>query len=238
MRKKLLLLDLALVALLVLLGMRLRDKWLEARQRESVVLGQRLQAAPAPPYAAIQAPAALTASDYALVAQQMLFSADRNPVVVVVPKPEPQPPALPILYGALNIDGPMAIMSVSAGEPHKQVRFGQQIGEYTLEKVTRDEVFLDWNGKKFVKKIHELMAKAAAPAAGRASGAPPAAPAARVETTELSPSQRNGPGQDFGGGWRGCNPGDTTPAGTVANGLRKVVRKTPFGDVCRWEPVN
>lgn len=235
MRKRLLLLDLALLALLALLGMRVREKWLAARERESVVLGQPLKPAPAPPYSAIPAPPALVAADYAPIALQTLFSADRNPTVVIVKPKEPDPPELPAFYGALNIDGPMAIMSVKPGSPHKQVRFGQKIGEYTLEKVTRDEVFLEWNGKKFVKKIHELMAKAPAPQAAAPSAPPPPPPAA---ATSLSPDAPKGPGQDRGGGRRGCQPGDSSPAGTIADGWRKVERETPFGKSCWWEQVN
>jgi hypothetical protein len=32
-------------------------------------------------------------------------------------------------------------------------------------------------------------------------------------------------------------PGDTTPAGTVRDGYRKLVTQTPFGNACRWELV-
>jgi hypothetical protein len=35
-----------------------------------------------------------------------------------------------------------------------------------------------------------------------------------------------------------CAPGDKQRAGTVVDGYKKVVGKTPFGEVCRWEPVN
>ena len=234
MKKKLLLLDVALLALLALLGGRLREKWLDARKRESVALGQRLTSAPPPPYSALPAPPPLTTADYALVAQQMLFSADRNPAVVIVPAPPPEQPPLPSFYGALNIDGPMAIMSVTQASPHKQVRFGEKIGEYTLVKVTRDEVVLDWQGKQVVKKIHELIARQ--PVEQAAAAAP--APAAPAAPKDLSPVKQTGPGDDRGGGFRGCQPGDSSPAGTVTDGLRKVVRDTPFGSSCRWEPAN
>jgi hypothetical protein len=40
----------------------------------------------------------------------------------------------------------------------------------------------------------------------------------------------------MGNSTRACVPGDTTPPGTVQDGLRKVVSKTPFGESCRWEP--
>jgi len=234
MKKKLLLLDVALLALLALLGGRLREKWLDARKRESVALGQRVTPAPPPPYAVLSAPPPLTPADYAPVAQQMLFSADRNPAVVVVQAPPPEPPPPPSFYGALNIDGPMAIMSVTPTSPHKQVRFGEKIGEYTLVKVTRDEVILDWQGKQVVKKIHELMARQPVEQAAAAAPAPVAAGAVK----DLSPQKQSGPGSDLGAGARSCVPGDTSPAGATMDGLRKVVKASPFGEVCRWEPAN
>ena len=44
-------------------------------------------------------------------------------------------------------------------------------------------------------------------------------------------------GVDMGAGNRGCVMGDTTPAGSVVNGFKKVVSMTLMGQSCHWEQV-
>ncbi len=65
--------------------------------------------------------------------------------------------------------------------------------------------------------------------AERQSLSKPSQPAYRKSTT--------GPGIEVGGGFRTCAPDETSPAGTVDRGYRKVIAKTAFGDSCSWEPV-
>jgi hypothetical protein len=43
------------------------------------------------------------------------------------------------------------------------------------------------------------------------------------------------PGGDLSAGVKACQPGDSSPAGTVADGMRKVIMPTPFGSKCYWE---
>ncbi len=236
MKKKLLLLDVALLALLVVLGMRLHAKWVDARNRESVVVGQPLKQAAAPPYSSLPQPLPLAGGDYAIVAQQMLWSSDRNPTVVVVAPPPKQRPDLPIFYGAYDFgDGPRAILSEKPNSEHKRIRFGEKIGEFTLIKVTRDQIILDWEGEKVVKRLNELVARAPS----EQSAAPqPAAPSSGPQLTQVKnlSTVPPGPGVDRGDGTRGCNDGDTSAAGTVMSGYRKVVVKIgPLGESCRWE---
>jgi hypothetical protein len=58
-----------------------------------------------------------------------------------------------------------------------------------------------------------------------------------VELTPPPPAQA-APGEDLGGrGISACQKGDTSPAGTTANGMRKVIKNNPFGASCYWEPV-
>jgi hypothetical protein len=47
-----------------------------------------------------------------------------------------------------------------------------------------------------------------------------------------------GPGLDVGGQERPCAPDDSSPAGTIVGGYRKVVSQSPFSKICRWVPVN
>lgn len=240
MRKKLLLLDLVLLALVVVLGARVRQTWLEARKREGVVLGQALKQSPAPPYAPLTPVAPVMAAAYSEVAQQMLFSADRSPTVIVDVTPPPKMPDLPVFYGLFILGGgPTAIMSEKSGAKHQQVGLGQKIGEFTLVDITRDQIVLDWRGEKLTKRISELVERAAtkSPAAERTpeSSAPPP-----PKVTNLAPAPAR-PGFDLAvsGERKACERGDKSPNGTVVEGFRKVVRDYPFGgEFCEWVKVN
>jgi hypothetical protein len=97
-------------------------------------------------------------------------------------------------------------------------------------------VDLEWDGKEFKKRIDELidrtpMAEASAPQPADKSKAAPAAPAAKA----LSTASHSGPGVDIGTGIRPCYSDDLSPAGTVVDGMKKVVTPSPFGNNCRWE---
>jgi hypothetical protein len=103
--------------------------------------------------------------------------------------------------------------------------------------VDNSYVDLEWNGKEFKKRIDELIdrnpvAEAAASKPAAAAKATAHAPAAQA----ISSSSRSGPGIDVGGGLKGCVPGDSSPDGTVVDGMKKIVTATPFGSGCRWEP--
>jgi hypothetical protein len=232
MSRKLLALNLALAVLAVTAGFQARSAWLETQKRAGVIVGLPLKPAPAPPYSPEPAAPQAVAADYVEVAQQMIFSSDRNPnVVVEVEAPKPMPP-LPVLYGVMNLgDGMMAMMSETAGGGHREVHSGQKIGEFRMVSVDRETIVLDWEGKQITKKLSELTARAETPPSP--NSAPAQVPAQRVVT----PVANAGPGEDVGGGVRKCVDGDTSPAGSVVDGMKKIVTQTPFGAICRWESV-
>jgi len=239
LKKRLILLDLALVALIALAGGRLRQNWLEARKRESVVLRAPQKPLPPPPFAPLPRLEPLAAAAYVEVAQKMLLSPDRNPTVVVeAPKPKPLPP-FPVAHGVLNLgDGPVAILSEKAGSPHRGYQPGEKIGELKLVAVDPRELVFEWEGQRIAKKVEELRERTASqPGAASAAGAEPARSAAvEATSTTVAPDRPLGPGESAGGGVRACQPGDSTPPGTVVDGMRKMVSVSPFGKVCRWEP--
>jgi hypothetical protein len=198
--------------------------------------------APPPPFATLPTAPPVQPVGYADIAEKMLFSRDRNPVVVVetAPPPPPKPmPPLPVLYGVMDLDGPTAIVAEKAGAPNRELRPGQTIGEFKLLAVNSQQVVFEWDGKRVERKVDELVYRRREAAEAQVAEAPRqerTAPApAAVAAPKPAPAE---PGVDMGRGFRACQPGDTSPPGTVVNGMRKVVSDSPFGQVCRWEPAD
>lgn len=239
MRQKLLLLNLVLAALIVFAGYRLRQEWLNTKAHESATLKVRVEPAPPPPFTPLPQAPAVIASGYSEVVQKTLFDRSRNPDVVVElpppPPPKPMPP-LPAFHGTLNLGtGPIAILSIPPG-PEKAVEIGESIGQFKLLGVNTEEIAFEWDGKTVRKKLAEVAAM------GPAEQAASAAPAGRTEavTPMVAPPvtpRATGPGADTGGGHKACVPNDTTPAGAIVGGYRKIVVPTPFGQSCRWDTV-
>jgi hypothetical protein len=231
-------LDLALVAGIVAAVWQFRQDWWNARLREQGVVHHRVTA---PPPVSISRPSLepVLATSYAEIAQKMLFSKDRNPEVIVevaAPPPKPMPP-LPLLYGVMNLlDGTTVIMSEKSGATHQGVRPGGKVGPFTLVAVNNQEITLEWEGKTVTKDIHEMIDRSSsqappAPGTPRATTPPPSTPVSQPVKAEAAP------GKDVGNRLHACQPGDTSPPGTVSGGYRKVVTPSPFGDMCRWEPI-
>jgi hypothetical protein len=142
-------------------------------------------------------------------------------------------PAPPVFFGMMNLgDGPSAVMSEKPGALNKEYKPGERVGEFTLVSIEKQQVTLEWEGKKVVRPIeNQLPAEAAQVAAERTAPAP-AAPPQQAAVVQ----RQTGPGVDIGRGLRACVANDSTPAGAVVDGLKKVVTASPFGEVCRWEP--
>jgi hypothetical protein len=235
MRGKLLLLNLVLIVTLVWIGRELRSHYRAARVREQAMRAKQVKAGPPPPLTQPVQPPPVVAAGYLDVAQQNLFAKDRNPnIVVEQEKPKPVPP-FPKFYGVMNLgDGAMAILSAG---PSRQKSFkpGDTVGEFKLAEIQTDSLIFEWDQKKFPKKFSELQDKAAEPAS--AADSTPRQPAAPTTPPAPATPARPGPGTDMGGGLSACNANDASPAGTVVDGKRKVITESPFGKVCRWEPV-
>lgn len=239
MKRKLLIANLVLLGLAATLTVHLRREWLEARAREEAVLQQRIRPVPPPPLGPLPAAEPVRAAGYADIAQKMLFSKDRNPNVIVEvpapPPPKPMPP-LPVFHGLLNLgDGATAIMSEKPGAQHRDFRPGEQVGEFKLVAVNTEEIVLEWDGQTITRKVDDLIDRTPSPPPS-ASSAP--ATAARTVAATPPPPAQAAPGEDLGGrGISACQKGDTSPAGTTANGMRKVIKNNPFGASCYWEPL-
>jgi len=249
MSRKLIALDLALVALLAWAGYGLRQMWLAARAREAAEFRRKAGAVPVAPLTPLPNPPAVVPARYKNIADKFLLSKDRNPDVPVEPPPPPPPeppmPALPVFHGMMNLgDGPMAFMSVNAGSPYETIRPGEAIGQFKLLSVNQKEIELEWHGKKVHKLVDELMDNSQSQASAqqpqqspeaamfRTSAQPPQAAAKPAE-----PPTERGPGEANQFGTAACQQNDATPFGTVRDGYRKIERVTPFGRTCLWEQV-
>jgi hypothetical protein len=248
MNRKALLLDLALVALAAVLGWQIRLRWLEGQARERAIFttAARRMAVLAPPPAI--PPKQVIAGEYIDVAQKMLFAKDRNPNVPVEP-PAPPPvkpplPPLPAYYGQMTLGDPVVLLAANNGE-QKSYHVGDKIGPFELAAFDREKIVLKWRDETVERKLEDLKPKDAAPppAAAARAAAPAAAPGSAVKSIGSSAAEpgstaNSGPlGVDVGGGFRGCTPGDKTPAGSIVNGYKKVISRGMFGEVCHWELV-
>ena len=239
MSGKLRLLDLALLVVAGFLFWQLRREWIGSHARDLALLRSTLPASRVPGLAPLDKVDALTAAEYADVAMKDLFSQDRNPNPILDPPkpvpPKPQPP-FPVAHGVMLWDGvpPTIVLSEKADGPQKGYHPGESIGPWTLVSVDQSYADFEWDGKEFKKRIDELIDRT--PIAQLAPPANTPAPSSGAQTLS-TPPQPGKPGQDVGGGYKACAPGDSAPNGTIADGMKKVVTATPFGSGCQWEPV-
>jgi hypothetical protein len=239
--RRLWLLNTSLVLLIAAGVWQIRQSWLIARARERAVL-QHTTPQPAPPPVLIPQPdPPATGAQYVEVANAVLLARDRNPEVVidvVVPKP---PPPFPRFYGAMDLgDGLAVVLAEKSGGRQRSYRLGEKIGDFTLVSVSRSNIVFEWEGKELSAKVSDMIDRApaaeAAAAPAPAQAPPAAAPPKAAPTTVLGGSPTK-PGADIGTDIKGCQAGDTSPAGSVQDGYKKVVTLTPFGNSCRWELV-
>ena len=243
MNRKILALNLALLALLGTLGWMLRAHWRETRARELATLSKAVRKievlpppSPAPPEAAVPA-------NYLEVAQKTLFSKDRNPNVIidVVPPPAPKPeeptPPRPYYFGQMGFgQQPVALLSVEKGG-QKGFHVGDEVGPFKLVAFNRETITFEWNGKTLEYPLAELKPKEPQAAQQAAAiGAAPSKPQSLGPVIGIT-EEKGGVLGTQNGEIRSCVAGDKTPAGTVKDGYRKTVVNGPFGPSCQWEPI-
>jgi hypothetical protein len=242
LKRKLIILNVLLVALIATAAWRLRVQWLATKEMERSMLGKKTRPAPAPEHLPVPNVQPVMPAQYIEIANKDLFTKERNPTIVVAkeepapPPPPPPMPPLPVVRGILNIDGVTAIMSVEPKAPQKEVKPGDSIGEFKLLAINNQEILLEWNGQEVRRNVQELFDHSAPEptAAPPVAAGNPAQPAATPPKPALT--AKAGPGVDMGAGRKACIPGDPSPVGTVVDGLKKVTWETPFGTGCAWEP--
>jgi hypothetical protein len=236
--KKLLILNLALVAAVATVGVRIRDGSRVAQTHAAATLGKKVARVPAPPYSPLAPAPPVTAAGYVEIAQKMLFDPSRNSQVIVEPPPPPPPPppmpALPKYRGQMNLgDGVIASLADAGNGKYQFVKVGEDIGPFKLVAANKRELAFEWNGQVIRKSVDELqdhsIVQAAAPAAA-AGAAPPPTVVVPLVKREI------GPGAEMSNGYKACEAGDSYANGTVVGGYKKSVMALPFGEDCKWVP--
>ena len=241
MNRKIIALNLALLALLGTLGWMLRAHWQETRAQELATLAKPARGSAQIPPPSPRPPEAIVPANYLEVAQKTLFSKDRNPNVIIeppppppAPKPEEPPPPRPEYHGQMGLGEPVAFLSTEKGA-QKGFRAGDKVGPFKLVAFDYDTITFEWKDKILKYPLEELKPKEPAPQPA-AYGTPPGqvAPANTMvgvkTTTDPALGVENG-------GVRGCVIGDNSPAGTVKDGFKKTINPGMFGPMCQWEPI-
>ncbi len=238
MSRKLLALNLALALLSAVTAWRIWDTLRRAEERKNAVVGRPLPPADVKVSPGQGPPKPFVAADYLPVAQKFLFAPDRNPDVVLdAVAPKPMPP-LPVAHGVLDLGaGPTVILSERPDSPQRGYRVGEQFGEFVIAEIAPDYIVFEWEGREVRRSLEQLKPKEKPEQPPQVAAAKPDKPP-ESKSAVLSDTEKPGPSDiDMGGGIRACKPGDPSPPGTVVGGYKKVVTQTPFGKVCRWEPV-
>ena len=245
MNRRLLALNLLLVAALIYAGFQFHARRAAAQAREAATLSRKVAPLPPPTLAPLPTPPAVAAASYVAVAQNDLFDQSRNPnVPIELPPPPPplkEPPPLPSFHGMMNLgDGPFAILSKAGSAGQEEVHAGGMIGDFKLLDFNLKEITLEWDGRVIHKRTDDAAKQesgfrsSAADFLPAVSGIMPGVAAPPQPPPRLS---EMGPGPDSGNTFRPCQANDNSPNGAIADGYQKVVRPTIFGNECHWEPV-
>jgi hypothetical protein len=234
LKRRLIVLNVALAALIAGAAWRLRQDWVAGQERDRATLHQPVHVGPPPPVSLPPKPEPVTATKYGDIAQKMLFTKDRNPVVVIEappPKPEPPMPALPLLHGVMNLpSGAVAIMSENATARDHGVRAGEPVGEFKLVSVDREKLSLEWHGKVITKTVEELLDRRASEQASQQVAASQPAAAAASPPPAIREAEKGPPPPNITSIPKDAVPtGDGSSRYTDAQGRTWVLRQTPFG---------
>jgi hypothetical protein len=245
MNRKILALNLGLLALVATLGWMLRAHWRQARAQHLATLSKPPRGSAQIPPPSPVPPEPAVPANYLDVAQKTLFSKDRNPNVIIETAPAPPPPPeeptppRPAYYGQMGLGEPVAFLS---GEKGVQRGFhaGDVVGPFKLVAFDRETMTFEWHGKTLEYPLSELKPKEPKIAAAIVQPGVPTFAPAQILSAGPAIGTTNEKGAVLGaqnGEIRSCVAGDNTPAGTVKDGFRKTVVNGAFGPSCQWEPV-
>ncbi len=188
MNRKLLILDVVLVAVLGYAGFQFRNMYRAAKEREAAERRKHYPPVAVPQFPPTPPPAGAMATGYIEIPHKFLLDPSRNSDVAPDPPPPPPPPKpmppLPFYHGQMNLGdggGLFAILSVNKVAPHEAIHMGEAIGQFKLLSVNKEGLDLEWDGKTIHKSLfemtdHEVPQPQADAGMQRAVAAPPPAP--------------------------------------------------------------
>jgi hypothetical protein len=259
MKRKLMLLNLALLAVVIAGGFEFQRRVAQGRSRYDI-LQRSGSAKDAPPFPSPQAPGRVRQADYLPIVNRLLFYQDRNAVVEVEAPVEKavERPALPVLSGVMDFgEGPLALMADNPRGTPRLVAKGEKVGEYTFLGFAGDKLKLAWQGEEMEVDQQRLAGELERDSRGNArsaggsgsSNAGARRPANRRQQASRSETKaqqqpqaenrktiggRYNIGTEIKPGVFRADPKDSSPAGTEFEGYRKVVNPTPFGNQSWW----
>lgn len=242
MKRKLILLNILLLAGTGFAAFKLREQYLDDQKHIAQVRRNQVKTLESAPAVITPKPDPFTGLPYAEVAQKTLFSKDRNPnVIIEAPPPVPIKvmPPLPLVAGVMGLpSGMLALMSERADMKPHSVHVNETIGAFKVIGLTPQVVSFEWDGRRIDRKVEELLARAPVAESGNGGGGQAAASSANPANLAAQPGAKPAEAKPsavvIGNAMKACTPGDVSPAGTVADGYKKVVEATPFGNACRW----
>src|SRR5262245_39198814 len=219
MMRRLLVLNLVLVAVLIAMAIRLYDDWKNFEATHQIAA---IQAQPeaVPTVAAAATGGAGTPEDWTDIPSHNPFSFDRTDIPIVEPAAPPKPPgSKPILFGTMGLGKDLLAM-VASGQPpgnrnYKPMKVGEAIDGWTITKIleksivitandVEDSVFMDDATAQVPREYARSTSAAPAPVI---STSQPSTPAASPLTVPPPPQQ----------------PGAGQPR------RRRILQQTPFG---------
>jgi hypothetical protein len=228
--RRLLLLDLVLIAALVYGVVRVRQSWMnfESTHRVESVAAEKEPARTLPSIAALNG----SVEDWTEVSTKDPFSFDRNDVPIVAPKaPAPTQPK-PILFGTMSIGNEWIAMlapALGVNRSSQSVKVGQSVGEWEVVEIRDKSVVI--SGENGVRQTIDI---ADATAQGRTyertgnagSPAPPVTVVAPTPSAPVLTAPANAPP---------VSPIQTA-APAPAEQPKPRILNTPFGPIIRTDP--
>jgi hypothetical protein len=219
MVRRLLILDLALVAVLVAMAVRFRSDWMNFEATHQPAAIQPTPEA-VPKIASASTANAATPEEWTDIPAHNPFSFDRTDIPILEPVAPPKPPGTkPILFGTIGL-GKELLAMVASGQPgnrnYKPMKVGEVIDGWTITKINDKSIEIKANEVEDSVLMDDATALVPRDNAGRTTAAPPppsvvsTTPAAAAPQAPLFPTP----------------PPQTTPPRT---GRRRILQQTPFG---------
>ena len=194
MSGRLLILDAALIVLLILGGMKLKQDWLAFGPAHDIAAVQpKPQAFPSLPQAGVGGVAA--SGDWTEIPSKDPFSFDRNDIDIVIAEAAPKPVGpKPFLSGVIGIGSDWtALVSPAGNRNSKPMKLGETIDGWTIVDITRNSIEIESNGLRQTVITNDP--SALVPREVTRTSVSPPNPAPQPVTTQPTPPQ----GQRGGG---------------------------------------